>query len=66
MGTTNGTHQTNGAASPPLRIAIVGGGIGGLALALGELKAERVSSGLFDLCRNVEQVSPTKKEPVQT
>ena len=36
MGTTNGVHQANGAAKPPIRIAIVGGGIGGLALALGE------------------------------
>lgn len=36
MGTTNGVQQVNGSAKAPLRIAIVGGGIGGLALALGE------------------------------
>jgi hypothetical protein len=37
MGTTNGVHHVNGAAKAPIRVAIVGGGIGGLALALGEL-----------------------------
>lgn len=46
MGTTNGFHQVNGHAKAPLRIAIVGGGIGGLALALGELMREARYTGM--------------------
>jgi hypothetical protein len=49
MGTTNGFHHANGTTSAPLRVAIVGGGIGGLALALGMC------------CDIVEQVLPTLK-----